>query len=289
VSVEESQAIRDTVRSTKRVFQTGTWQRSQGKFQHACRLVRNGFLGKVHTVEVGSPGPTYRPKYKGPMDPEPVPPDFDWNMWRGPAPDKPYNPGRVAWPDWYLIWDYCAGFITNWGVHHLDIANWGCPQMGTEPFEVECKAVYRHEGFTDNIDSWDSTLTYASGLKVIFTDTPRQKPGCRFVGDQGWVYIDRSGISSEPQSLLKVEFKPDQQLLTDSKHHQDDFLQCVRSRKDPVSSVEASHQATTLGLVTEIAGRLQKRLKWDPQQGRFAGNDDANKLLHRPMHNGWKL
>ena len=95
----------------------------------------------------------YRPSYKGSLDPQPVPAGFDWKMWRGPAPDKPYNPGRVAWPDWYLIWDYCAGFIANWGVHHLDIANWGCPQIGTEPFEVECKATYRKEGFTDNVDS----------------------------------------------------------------------------------------------------------------------------------------
>jgi len=289
VSVEENRLIRDAVRKAKRVFQTGTWQRSVLKFQQACQLARNGYLGKIHTLQVAAPGPQYRPSYKGSLEPQPVPAGFDWDMWCGPAPKKPYNPGRVAWPDWYLIWDYCAGFITNWGVHHLDIANWGCPQIGREPFEVECKATYRNEGFTDNVDTWDATFTFASGLKMRFTDTPRQKPGCRFIGDQGWVHVDRSGIWAEPESLLKVKLKPDDLRLTDSKHHQDDFLRCVRSRKDPVSDVDAAYVASTLGLLADIAARLKQKLKWDPGQERFLGSDEANKMLTRPMHNGWIL
>jgi predicted dehydrogenase len=289
VAIEESQAIRNAVRTGKRVFQTGTWQRSQGRFQHACRLVHNGYLGKVHTVEVGSPCAQYQPKYDGSMEPQEVPVGFDWNMWRGPAPAKPYNPGRVAWPDWYLIYDYCAGFIVNWGVHHLDIANWGCPQLGCEPFSVECKAVYRNKGFTDNVENWDATFTYPNGLTMHYTDVTRQKPGCKFIGDKGWVYVDRSGTEAEPASLLKVQFKPEEQMLTESKHHQDDFLQCIRSRKDPVSSVDASHQATCLGLIADIAARLGQKLQWDPKLERFVGSDEANKMLHRPMHNGWNL
>jgi len=289
VSFEEGQRIRDAVRQAKRVFQTGTWQRSEGKFQHACRLARNGYLGKIHTVQVGSPCPEYRPSYKGSLEPQPVPPGFDWEMWRGPAPAKPYNPGRVAWPDWYLIWDYCAGFIVNWGVHHLDIANWGCPQLGTGEFEVECQAAYRKEGFTDNVEKWTSTFTYAGGLKMIYTDNQQQKTGCRFIGDEGWVHIDRAGIWAEPESLLKVKLKPDALLLTDSKHHQDDFLRCVRSRKNPVSHVDAAYEASSLGLLADIAARVGQKLKWDPKQGRFAGNDEANQRLTRPMHNGWSL
>jgi len=289
VSVEEGRRIRDAVRKAERVFQTGTWQRSERKFQHACELARNGYLGKVHTVQVASPGPEYRPSYKGPLDPQPVPPGFDWAMWRGPAPDKPYNPGRVAWPDWYLIWDYCAGFITNWGVHHLDIANWGCPSIGAEAFEVECRATYRKEGFTDNVNTWRANFTYANGLKMVFTDSPQQKPGCRFIGDEGWVYVDRAGIWAEPESLLKAVLKPGELRLTDSKHHQDNFLRCVRSRKDPVSDVDAAHQASGLGLIADIAARLEQKLKWDPIKGQFVDNAEANKMLKRPMHNGYKL
>jgi predicted dehydrogenase len=289
VSVEEGQVIRDAVRGAKRVFQTGTWQRSQRKFQQAVELVRHGYLGKIHTVEVGSPCASYRPKYKGSLDPQPVPPGFDWEMWRGPAPAEPFNPGRVAYPDWYLIWDYCAGFITNWGVHHLDIAHWGCPQLGSEPFELEAQVVYRNEGFSNNSDTWTSEFRYASGLRLIYKDDSQLKTGTRFIGDEGWVHIDRAGIWAEPESLLKVKLAPDQAPITDSDHHQDNFLACVRNRRDPVSDVDAAYVATTLGLVTDIAGRVGQRLKWDWQRSQFVGNDQANALLHRPMHNGWKL
>jgi len=289
VSVEESRAIRDAVRGNKRVFQTGTWQRSLEKFQRACTLARNGYVGKIHTIEVATEGPTYRPKYKGSMDPEPVPEGFDWEMWRGPAPDKPYNPGRVAWPDWYLIFDYCTGFISNWGVHHLDIANWGCPRVGSDPFDLECKAVYRNEGFTDNVDSWNATFTYADGLKMVFTDNVQMKSGCKFIGDEGWVHVDRSGIWAEPESLLTVAYKDSDVRLTDSTNHGANLLQCIRSRKDPVSDVDAAHKASCLGMLADIAGRLEKKLKWDPQAERFAGDDEANAMLKRAMHNGWSL
>ena len=289
VSVEECCQVRDIVRETNRVFQTGTWQRSQEKFQRACTLARNGYLGRIHTVEVATEGPKYRPKYTGSLDPQPAPDGFDWAMWRGPAPDKPYNPGRVAWPDWYLIWDYCAGFITNWGVHHLDIANWGCPRIGDDAFEVECKATYRNEGFTDNVDTWDATFTYADDFRMIFKDSEQQKSGCKFIGDEGWVHVDRSGIWAEPESLLTLEFKDSDLRLTDATHHGGNFLECIRSRKDPVSDVDAACKASYLGMLADIAARLQQPLRWDANAGRFSSHDKANEMLHRPLHNGWTL
>ena len=292
VSVEECQVIRKAIRQHQRVFQAGTWQRSQGKFRQACELVRNGYIGKLLEVQVGSPGPQYQPKYDGPMDPQPVPEGFDWAMWRGPAPDKPYNPGRVAWPDWYLIWDYCAGFICNWGVHYLDIANWGCPAVGTEACEIECKGVYRKKSFTDNIESWKAAFTFESGLKMSFFDIANEKEpktGTKFIGDKGWVHVSRAGIWAEPESLLKVTLKDSELHLHKSDHHGDDLLQCMRSRKDPVSSIDATHVASYLGLISETAARLETKLKWDPKLEKFIGNDEANKRLSRGMYNGWKL
>jgi predicted dehydrogenase len=291
VSVEESQKILAAIRKHKRVFQAGTWQRSQQKFRLICELALNGYVGKLREVQVSAPGPSYQPKYDGPMDPQPVPDGFDWAMWRGPAPTKPYNPGRVAKPDWYLIWDYCAGFICNWGVHYLDIANWGCPSIATTPCEVECKGTYRKKGFTDNIESWNATFTFADGLKMVFCDRSEseQTVGTRFIGDKGWVHVNRAGMWAEPESLLRVKLKDDELHLHESKHHQDDFLQSVRSRKAPVSNVDAVHVASCLGLVAEIAARLETKLKWDPKREKFIGNDEANKRLTRPMFNGWKL
>jgi len=289
VSFEESLLIRDTIRSTQRVFQTGTWQRSLEHFQRGCTLARNGYLGAIHTLEVAAPGPEYVPKYEGSLDPQPVPDGFDWKMWQGPAPDNPYNPGRVEWPDWYLIWDYCVGFICNWGVHNLDQANWGCPRIATQPFELECQADYRNKGFTDNVNGWDALFTYPDGLKMVFKDSDKMKQGCRFIGDEGWVHVSRKGISAEPESLLTVEFKESDVRLTDSTNHAGNFLECVKSRKDPVSDVDAAHIASYLGMLADISARLGQKLKWDPAAARFVDNDEANARLHRDMHNGWKL
>jgi predicted dehydrogenase len=277
------------VREHKRVFQAGTWQRSDRKFRHACELARNGYVGKLHTVQVSAPGQEYQSKYDGPLDPQPVPDGFDWAMWRGPAPAKPYNPGRVAWPDWYLIWDYCAGFICNWGVHHLDIAHWGCPRIAQEPCEIECRGVYRRKGFTDNIETWHATFTFASGLKLTFTDPTSQKTGTRFIGDKGWFHVDRAGVWAEPESLLKQTVTENEIHLHASDNHGDDFLQSMRSRQDPVSDVHATHVASYLGLLAEIAARLETKLKWDPKAEKFVGNAEANARLSRPLHNGWKF
>ncbi|HSA11249.1 MAG TPA: Gfo/Idh/MocA family oxidoreductase [Candidatus Paceibacterota bacterium] len=311
-SVEQSQKILRAVRKHKRVFQAGTWQRSQGKFRQACALVRNGYIGSLREMQVGAPGPQYQPKYAGSLEPQPVPAGFNWEMWRGPAPANPYNPGRVAWPDWYLIWDYCAGFICNWGVHYLDIAYWGCPALATEPCELECQGVYRKKGLTDNIESWNATFTLASGVKMVFTDVSteqEEKTGTRFIGDKGWVHVSRAGIRAEPESLLQVRPKAGETHLYEvpgedvtivrkeggdraafkELNHGQNFLDCVRSRKDPISNVEATHVASYLGLIAEIAARLQTRLKWDPKKEKFIGNREANQRLSRALHNGWKL
>jgi predicted dehydrogenase len=290
VSVAEGQAIARAMRRYGRVFQTGTQQRSDNKFRFACELARNGYVGKIHTVKVGAPGPEYKRTYRKPPVAEPIPAGLDYDMYVGPAPMKPYNGGRLAWPDWYLIWDYCAGFSVNWGVHHLDIANWGCPALTSEPFELKCKAGYRDDGLTDNINDWQAEFDYISGLRMSFTDTGNpNKQGCQFEGDKGWVHVNRGGIWAEPASLLKVKIKPDEIHLYESDNHHADFLNCVRTRSDPVSPVEAGHKASYLGLITDIAGRLNRKLKWDPTAERFIGDDEANRMLSRPMRSPWHL
>jgi len=290
VSVVEGQAIRDAVRRYGRVFQTGTQQRSDRKFRFACELAINGYVGKIHTVKVGAPGPEYKRTYQKPPVEEPIPAGLDYDMYIGPAPMKPYNGGRLAWPDWYLIWDYCAGFSVNWGVHHLDIASWGCPALTSEPFELKGKASYRNDGLTDNINDWQAEFNYVSGLRMSFSDTGNpNKQGCQFEGDKGWVHVNRGGIWAEPASLLELKIKPDEVHLHESNNHHADFLKCVRDRSDPVSPVEASHKASYLGMITDIAGRLKRELKWDPVKEQFVGDDEANRMLSRPMRSPWHL
>ncbi|MHC4544511.1 MAG: Gfo/Idh/MocA family protein [Planctomycetota bacterium] len=290
VSVVEGQAIRDAMRRYGRVFQTGTQQRSDRKFRFACELARNGYVGKIHTVKVAAPGPEYKRTYHKPPREEQVPAGLDYDMYIGPSPMKPYNGGRLAWPDWYLIWDYCAGFSVNWGVHHLDIANWGCPAVADEPFELKCKGSHRDDGLTDNINDWQAEFNYISGLRMSFSDTGNpNKQGCRFEGDKGWVHVNRAGIWAEPASLLKVKIKPDEVNLYESANHHADFIKSVRTRSDPVSPVEAGHKASCLGLITDIAARVKRKVKWDPGKEEFSDDLEANRFLSRPMRSPWHL
>ena len=290
VAVAEGRAIARAVRSYGRVFQTGTQQRSERKFRFACELARNGYLGKIHTVKVAAPGPEYKRTYRKPPTEEPIPAGLDYDMYVGPAPMKPYNGGRLAWPDWYLIWDYCAGFSVNWGVHHLDIANWGCPAVTDEPFELKCKGSHRDDGLTDNINDWQAELNYVSGLRMSFSNTGNpNKQGCQFEGDEGWVHVNRGGIWAEPASLLQVKIKPNEIHLYESRNHHADFLNCVRTRSDPVSPVEAGHKASYLGLITDIAARVNRKLRWDPKKEVFVNDSEANRFLSRPMRSPWHL
>lgn len=291
VSVEQSQAIKQAIRKHNRVFQAGTWQRSQAHFHQVCQAVRSGALGKIHTVEVSTDGPQFKASYIGPRDvqPAPAPPEgFDWEMWQGPAPLHAYHPARHS-GDWFLINDYSNGFIVNWGVHHLDIALWGMPELGTVPFEVECKASYRDKGFTDNVNQWHAVFSYENGLKLIFKDQYQMKTGCRFYGEHGWAHTDRPGSEAAPKTLLAQQDLPAESQLYVSTHHQADFIQCVRSRKDPVSNVDATHTASCLGMLADIAARLEMKLTWDPKTERFRDNAAANAMLQRTSHNNWTL
>ena len=290
VSVNQCKAIRDAVRRYERVLQTGTQQRSDAKFRQAVNLARLGHLGSVHTVEVAAPGPHYQPRRTGPAVPEAVPDGFDYQMYLGPAPDRPYTPYCIDWPGWYLIWDYCAGFVVNWGVHHLDIAHWGCPSIGRVPCTVACSSTYRTHPVCDNISSWQAEFVFDDGLKMKFTDTDNPLPqGTRFIGDEGWVHVNRKGIEAEPASLLDVRITSDQEGVYESNHHHADFIDSVLKRRDPVAPVEAGYVASYLGMLTESAGRLERKLRWDPVAEQFTADPDANRLLSRPMRSPWRV
>lgn len=290
MTVQEGQIMRDTVRRYGRIFQTGTQQRSSRNFRFAAELARNGYLGKLHTVEVAAPGPVYERSYKKPPTPEPLPQEIDFDMYVGPANMRPYNRGLWAWPDWYLIRDYSVGFIVNWGVHHLDIANWGCPTLTQESCELEFMGSYRKDGLTDNINDWRGEFRYSNGLRMAYSDTGNpHKQGTVFRGDQGWVHVNRKGIWAEPKSLLTAKIKhADIRLDTGAEGtHYDNFIQCVRSRIDPIAPVEAGHQASYLGIIAEIAIKLGQKLKWDPKTETFVDNRYANHLLTAPMRSPW--
>jgi len=312
--VRDGQVIRSAVRKNKRVFQSGMWQRSLGNFRQGAELALNGYLGKLKEIQVAVPGGNqYKAKYEGSLDPQPVPDGVDWKMWQGPAREHPFNPARIAHPNWYLINDYCEGWTTNWGVHHLDIAHWGCPALGEGRFEVECSGTrYDGTGFADNVETWRAVFVYPNGLRMVFTDNSQMPSGTKFIGENGWVYVNRGDkIEASSEDLLKICPKDgDARLLPEGStfddiatlktkagervsyrnvNHKEGLLNSMRSRKEALSNVDATHTASTLGMVAGIANRLNAKLIWDWSSESFVDNDEANKLLVRSMHNGWEL
>jgi len=298
-TIAEGWTVRDAVRRHGCVFQTGTQQRSDPNFRYACELARNGYLGKIHTVKVGVPGGRAYP----PEPPCPVPAGFDYDRWTGPARFFPFDAKRCEWLAMYMISDYCAGFICNWGVHHLDIAQWGCPEITSAPFELDGAGVFPEEGMTDTCIQWRVEYRYPSGLRMIFSDIGNPcESGCRFEGDRGWVRVDRAGIWAEPASLLRVQLKPDEIHLHTTPllhfsprnhapydHHTADFLRSIRTRQEPVSPLDSGLGATTLGNAADIMVRLGRKVRWDWALQCFPNDDEANRLLSRPMRSPWTL
>jgi hypothetical protein len=220
--------------------------------------------------------------------PAPVPPGLDFEMWLGPAPAKPYNDIQCSY-NWYFIYDYCIGWIGSWGVHHIDSALWGAPMFRTNKIEVEGTAVFPTEGLANTSISWRVEMLAESGVRMIFTDDGQQPHGVRFEGDKGWVHVVRGGIQAEPASLLKLTLRPDDRHLYESYSHHGNWLDCIRTRRDPVADVDAGFAATVTTIVSDIATRVGRRLTWDWTTERFVGDEIANNYLRRPLRSPWTL
>jgi predicted dehydrogenase len=231
--------IRNAVRRYGCVFQTGTQQRSDPKFRHACELARNGYLGHAQHDLCRRAWWTL---LSGRTAVQSARRAFDYDLWTGPAPYIPFDKRRCEWLAMYMISHYCAGFITNWGVHHLDIAGWGCPEVFQRAFEIVGTGVLPSEGMTDTWVSWQTELRWESGLKMSYTNSDNpNKQGCKFEGDEGWVHVNRRGIWAEPASLLDVKLTADDNPLHTSPEHGDpytahtaDLFRSMRTRQDPV-------------------------------------------------------
>ncbi|TKJ39494.1 MAG: oxidoreductase [Planctomycetes bacterium B3_Pla] len=291
LTIEEGRVLSDTVARYGRVFQVGSQQRSDARWRHACELVRNGRIGKLHTVKVGfgtDPG-------TGPEPTMPVPGVLDYDFWLGPTPPAAYTEKRVhpkegyGRPGWLRIAAYGAGMITGWGAHHNDIAQWGMGTEHTGPVEIEGQAEYPRDGLWDVHGNFSIEYTYANGVKVICADSKKNKQGVLFEGTEGWVYVKRGQVDTQPKSLMTSTIGPDETQLYRSNSHKGNLLECIKSRAETVAPVEIGHRSCTVCLLGDIAMKLGQKLKWDPEKERFTNNDRANRMLWRPMRSPWRL
>jgi hypothetical protein len=282
VTLEQLLACRKVFQEKQRIFQYGTQQRSSKHCRFGCELVRNGRIGKVHTLEViapngGAGGSTVEAT---------VPAGLDYAMWCGPSPVRPYTADRCHPPGTYWIYDYSIGYLGGWGAHPLDIMVWGSDADLAGPMVVEGTGVIPTKGLYDTVYNWDMKIQMAGGVKMTF------KPGgdsTKFIGPDGWVRIWRGGIDAEPKSLLTSIIKPDEIHLTVSPRQDQNFLDAVKSRQQPVSHLADAVRSDIISQLSNIAVRLKRPVTWDPAQQQIVGDAEAAKLAHREMREPWTL
>ncbi|HUU92812.1 MAG TPA: Gfo/Idh/MocA family oxidoreductase [Phycisphaerae bacterium] len=288
LTVPEGRVLSDAVRRYGRVLQVGSQQRSDTRFRTACELVRNGRIGKLHTVTVilaTDPG-------CGPEPTMPVPDGLDYDFWLGPAPLAAYTEKRVhpqrgyGRPGWLRITDYSGGMMTGWGAHHNDIAHWGMGTEYTGPVEIEGTAEYPKDGLWDVHGKFHVEARYASGVRLVMHDG---SDGVRFEGSDGWVFVKRGRLETEPKSILSETVGPEETRLYRSNDHKGNFLDCVRTRAEPVANVEIGHRSATVCHLANIAMRLRRKLAWDPDRESFVDDAEADRIMVRTMRSPWTL
>jgi len=288
-SIIEGQKLVQAVRKNNRVLQVGSQQRSSTYFLMACELTRNQRIGKLHTIHVWLP----EDHGTGNPQPMPVPVNLDYNFWLGPKPQAPFTEDRVhpqrsySRPGWLQIKQYCLGMITGWGSHMNDIAQWGNNTDNTGPIEIEAKAEFPNRGLFDVHTTFRAEAIYANGVRLIMeTGDPA---GVRFEGDRGWVFVKRGAIQASDREILRQKIRENEIKLYRSSNHMKNFLECMHNRKDPVTPVEVGHRSNTICVLTHIAMKLGRKLRWNPQAERFIKDDEANRLLDYPHRKPWTM
>lgn len=290
-TLKEGRAMVQAMSTYGRIWQTGSWQRSEANFRFGAELVRNGRIGTVHTVEVGLPdGHTDFAGTFGQDKISPPPPELNYDFWLGPAPYAPYAVERVH-KNWRWHLDYGGGQIMDWVGHHNDIAHWGLGYDRTAPIEVEGHGEYPKDGFRDAATKYWVECTYATGVKTILAGGYRKiRGGTRWIGDLGWVYVTRGGvIETKPKSLLAEQLAPNDIHYLQSPGHFRNFLDCVKSREETLTPCETAHRSATPGLLGQISMLLGRKLKFNPETEEIPGDETASQMLVNSYRAPWTL
>jgi predicted dehydrogenase len=280
LSVDQDRALRSAVERYTNIFQYGTQQRSfNAHCAHACELVRNGYLGRIREIRVEAPagsggGSTTR---------APVPEGFDYDFWLGPAPESPYTADRCTNLGSYHVYDNSLGYVAGWGAHPLDIMHWGYPKI---PVEYEGTGTIPTEGLFDTITNWSIRGRFADGALFLFKDGPDKTT---FIGEEGWVAASRGDFDADPKSLLSVVIKPGEVHLLQGVNHYENFVDAVRTRREPASPIQSAVQSDFVSHLSDIAIRTGRKVRWDPAKEEIIGDEAALRRLVRPMRSPWRV
>ncbi|MDZ7722526.1 MAG: Gfo/Idh/MocA family oxidoreductase [candidate division KSB1 bacterium] len=288
-NLAEGRAICNAVQANQRIWQTGSWQRSQSNFRFGCELVRNGRIGKVHTVQVGLPE-GYSGRIPEEYHIQTPPATLDYDRWLGPAPYTPYIPFKTHW-NWRWQLAFGGGQLLDWIGHHADIAHWGLGMEHTGPFEIKGKGEYPKTGPWDAASRYYLKAQYPENITMIIAGGYPEIPmGTRWIGEYGWVYVNRGGvIKTNPESLVRETFGPDEVHLYRSNDHRANFIDCMKSRRPTITPAEVAHRSATPGHLGQIAMLLKRKIKFNPVTEAIINDPEASRLLSRPMRTPWKI
>ncbi|MDZ7619784.1 MAG: Gfo/Idh/MocA family oxidoreductase [Patescibacteria group bacterium] len=317
-TIREGRKMIEAVRKYKRVFQTGEQQRSHPATRKAVELIRNGRIGKIQSII----GYNYPSAYECNFSAQPIPTGLDWDAWCGPNPVVPYHTdlylSRIPYereqpyytppaercavgPGWMSFWPYSGGELPNWGCHGLSMVHWaldmdlsGPVEVWVTPEEKLPRVVYDTPEGRDRGDAACSQTIihykYANGVELILGSVdPKLGGGAMFIGDKGRITIFRDGYECDPVGLDEDPLPSDAERVYESDNHMENFFDCVVSGKDPIMTVEAGHSVAALCHLGNIARRLGRHLKWDPEKEVFPGDDEANKYLDEPKRKPYEL
>lgn len=280
LAVKQGRAIAEVAKKKKRIFQTGSQQRSDGRFRLACELVRTGAIGKVLRAEVVLPsGPN-----GGPFSKTAVPENLDWNMWLGPAPYNDYIKERVHGNfRWWL--DYSGGMLTDWGAHHFDIALWGLGLDGSGPTSIHAEGTppgqVSDQHYT-TFSKFKGEMGTPKGTKILFTSEGEN--GVKFVGTEGWIFVNRGKIEASDPAILQRPIPDGAERLYRSDDHAQNFIDGIRTRKECICPAEVGHRSISVSHLINTCLRLGGRpLVWDPVKEVFPNDPEANLLIDRPQ------
>ena len=292
-SVGEGRAICKAVKENNVILQTGSQERSGPNARFACELVRNGRIGKLHTIRINLPCSDGHHKKvlemnEQPQPEMPVPEGFDYNMWLGHTPVVSYTTNRCHfW--WRFILTYGGGEMTDRGAHIIDIAQLGNNTDDTGPVEFIAKGKRSTTGLFNAFMDYRFENIYANGVRMIGEN--KDPRGLKFEGDKGWIFIHIHGakLEAEPASLLDEKIGDSEIQLGRTPGHQENFLDAVRTRKQPFATAEIGHRTASICHLNNIAMALGRPLKWDPKAERIIDDPEANALLTPVMRSPWRL
>ena len=287
LTIAEGRAVADTVKRFGTVYQSGTQRRSNACFRFAVEVARSGMLGRLKILHCYyHNGPTCPPQ-----KPEPVPEGFDYDRWLGPAPFEAYTPRRCH-SSFRWLYDYSGGQLTDLGAHFNDLAQWANDSQHTGPVEYEGRAEFPRDGLFNTPVRFEVVATYADGVKMIYhdeTEPGRGPRGNKFVGTEGWVSVDDTGKVTASNDAIMQKLKVNQMGYEYMMGHHRNFLDCVKTRRVPISSAEISHRTVTTCHAGNICLRLGRKLRWNPVSERFINDEPANRMLERTKRSPWSL